>query len=349
MSDWGGTDAESLKKAIDNIFDDDKKIPIDKYHLKLISLTTDGASVNTGKNSGLMTRMQVGNERNWLVKIHCINHRVELAAKKAFLESPFKDIDRFCLNNYYLLRDSGKIKSEVKKAAYVLGIQSYTLPKMTGTRFIGHRRKAFEVLLKMWPAFLTAYENVVADPKTNPDTKSKVQGLLNNFRSYRTLTLVCTYLDILEKTVPASKVFEGEKLLPFEIKESINRTVSDLEEYTDDDCENLDSHLHRFPIVLNEETEKFSLVSKFDSPGDQKKNLENRQPVRIDFKVWSMTFLNEESQRASMSARKKVAATMIQLLRERFESFDGPVFSKMSWCNPEYWTDNKEFGIDELE
>ena len=156
---------------------------------------------------------------------------------------------------------------------------------MTGTRFSGHRRKAFEVLLKMWPAFLTVYENVVADPKTNPDTKSKVQGLLNNFHSYRTLTLVCTYLDILEKTVPASKVFEGEKLLPFEIKESINRTVSDLEKYNDDDCENLDSHLHQFPIALNEETEKFSLVSKFDSPGYQKKNLENHQPVRIDFKV----------------------------------------------------------------
>ena len=62
-----------------------------------------------------------------------------------------------------------------------------------------------------------------------------------------------------------------------------------------------------------------------------------------------MMFLNEESQRTSMSVRKKVAATMIQLLRERFESFDGPVFSRMSWCNLEYWTDNKEFGINELE
>ena len=78
--------------------------------------------------------------RNWLVKIHCINHRVELAAKKAILKSPFKDIDRFCLNNYYLLRDFGKIKAEVKKAADVLGVQHYTLPKMTSTRFIGHRR-----------------------------------------------------------------------------------------------------------------------------------------------------------------------------------------------------------------
>ena len=40
---------------------------------------------------------------------------------------------------------------------------------------------------------------------------------------------------------------------------------------------------------------------------------------------------------------------MIQLLRGRFESFDGPVFSKMSWCNPKYWTDNKKLCINELE
>ena len=349
MSEWGGADAQSLKKAIDNIFENRSNIPIEDYQLKLISLTTDGASVNTGKTSGLMTRMEVEDERHWLIKIHCINHRVELAAKKAFLESPFKEIDRFCLNNYYLLRDSGKIKSEVKKSAEVLGIQNYNLPKMTGTRFIGHRRKAFEILLKMWPAFLTAYENVVADPKTKPETRAKVQGLLNSFWSYKTLSLVCTYLDILEKTVPASKVFEGEKLLPFEIRESINRTMTDLEEYADDDCDNLDSHLHRFAIVGNEENDNLSLVVKFDSPGDQKKKLENRKPVHIDFKDWSMTFLNEDSQKMAISTRNKVAETLIELLRERFQSFDDPVFLKMSWCNPEYWADEKDFGIDELE
>ena len=55
MSDWGGTDAESLKKGIGNIFLKDSKIPVTNYETKLISLTTDGASVNTGRILGLMT------------------------------------------------------------------------------------------------------------------------------------------------------------------------------------------------------------------------------------------------------------------------------------------------------
>ena len=56
MSDWGGTDAESLKKGIDSIFLKDGKIPVTNYETKLVSLTTDSASVNTGRISGLMTR-----------------------------------------------------------------------------------------------------------------------------------------------------------------------------------------------------------------------------------------------------------------------------------------------------
>ena len=55
MSDWGGTDAESLKKGIDSIFLKDGKIPVTSYEKKLVSLTMDRTSVNTGRISGLMT------------------------------------------------------------------------------------------------------------------------------------------------------------------------------------------------------------------------------------------------------------------------------------------------------
>jgi len=57
MSDWGGTDAESLKNGIDSIFKEEGQIPIDDYKKKLVTVTADGASVNTKcKISGLMTR-----------------------------------------------------------------------------------------------------------------------------------------------------------------------------------------------------------------------------------------------------------------------------------------------------
>ena len=177
MSDWGGTDAASLKKGIDSIFSDEENISVDQYKEKLVSLTTDGASVNTGHISGLMTRF--ASNREWLVKIHCVNHLVELAVKAALKDSRFKDIDDFYSSNFYLLRDSGKIKSELKVACEALDIQHYTLPKISGTRFVGHRRRAFRTLLNMWPSFLTTYGNVVSDAKTRAETKSKVEGLLS--------------------------------------------------------------------------------------------------------------------------------------------------------------------------
>lgn len=267
MADWGGTDAESLKKGIDSIFQLDGALPLEHYQTKLVSITTDGASVNTGRLSGLMTRM--ASDREWLVKIHCINHRIELAVKDALVNSAFKDIDSFYLTNFYLLRDSGKIKSEVKIAAEALGIQHYTLPKMTGTIFVGHRRKAFEVLLNLWPAFISAYQNVSADPKTCGETKGKVMGLLRNFQNYRYVTLTCAYLDILEKTVPASKVFEGENLLPFDVKAAIEITISDLREYSDVNCDDFDSHTHKFQVVSNNENSNLLVQCEYNSPGDK--------------------------------------------------------------------------------
>ena len=182
MSDWGGTDAESLKAAIDHIFAEDGSIPIKEYNEKLVSVTADGASVNTGKLSGLMTRF--ASTRVWLVRIHCVNHRIELAVKDAFTKvNNFNEIDEFYQNNFNLLKNSGKIRAEVIAAGNVLGIQHYTLAKITGTRFVGHRRNAFTALLNDWPLFAVAYENVVSDPKTKSETKAKVSGLLKKFHS----------------------------------------------------------------------------------------------------------------------------------------------------------------------
>ena len=65
VSDWGSTDAESLKKGIMSIFLEDGKITVTNYETKLVSFTTDGASVNTGRILGLTTRFALG--REWLV------------------------------------------------------------------------------------------------------------------------------------------------------------------------------------------------------------------------------------------------------------------------------------------
>ena len=61
--------------------------------------------------------------------------------------------------------------------------------------------------------------------KIQSETRAKVTSLLKKFKNYNYIKMTCLYLDILEKIVPASKVFEGERLLPFEVKASIQTTT----------------------------------------------------------------------------------------------------------------------------
>ena len=175
MSDWEGTDAESLEKGITHIFSDADSIPLDveDFKMKLVCCTSDGANANFGAKTGLMTSLSV--QWPWMIKINCVNHRVELAVKEAIADTEFSKVDDFYYSTTFLLKNSGKIKSEIKSAAHALNIQHCQLPKLTGTRFVCHWRAAFKCLLDTWPAMKLAFENIIADPKNRQETKTEVK------------------------------------------------------------------------------------------------------------------------------------------------------------------------------
>ena len=52
-----------------------------------IGAGADGASVNFGVRNGMMAQLR--NEIPWLVAVHCVAHRLELAIKDAFKNSYF--------------------------------------------------------------------------------------------------------------------------------------------------------------------------------------------------------------------------------------------------------------------
>ena len=99
LAKLGGTGAEALKYGIDSISAENHPLhlPEDGYKFKVVTCTSDGACVNSGKKTGLMKRM--ADERAWLVKIHCANHHVELAVKEAIINSKFKTVD----NTYIII------------------------------------------------------------------------------------------------------------------------------------------------------------------------------------------------------------------------------------------------------
>lgn len=343
MSEWGGTNAASLKLAIDNIFSEKGQLPLKSYETKLVAATADGAAVNFGRIKGLMTRLC--DERNWLLKIHCINHCIELAVKDAFKNSKFKKVEDFYNANFNLLKASGKIKSEVTNAATSLGIQAYTLPKLKGTRFVGHRFAAMRRLVDMWPAFDLAYENVIADKVTKEETRAKVKGLLRSFRNYEYLALVCCFLDLLEKTRPCSKVFEGKGLLPFEIWPSAQQTIDDLRELVDEQEECLDSNLRRFEMKEDDDG-KVYLEGEYTRTNDNLRSVENQRPVLVY--LCNITNIRNEVKRQALRECRVVAEKLVEEVEDRFEGYNEGIYNSMKWFDPMHWTAEKDFGASDL-
>ena len=59
-----------------------------------------------------------GEDREWLMVIHCINHRLELVMKDAFLaDAAFKETDKVLLEMYLITPNSGKVKQLLKSIA----------------------------------------------------------------------------------------------------------------------------------------------------------------------------------------------------------------------------------------
>ena len=135
MATIGRTGAEALKDGIDIIFakNGPLNLPEDGNKFKVVKCTSDGASVNFGKKTGLMKRM--ADERACLVKIHCANHRVELAVKEAIINSKCKTVDDAYMIIFGLLKNSRKIKGIIQEACKSKNVQHFTLSKIIQLRF----------------------------------------------------------------------------------------------------------------------------------------------------------------------------------------------------------------------
>ena len=132
-------DASSILDAI--------KVAFEKFNLsslfdKVVFLSSDGASVNSGKKSGLMSLYRERNE--WMTFRWCFSDRLELAVRDSlkYYTSP---IDESLLHLFSLYKNSSKKHRELKKLYQLMKDEfemhgSEIKPiKSTGTRWIGHR------------------------------------------------------------------------------------------------------------------------------------------------------------------------------------------------------------------
>ena len=138
IDSFGDADAANIKAAVDDVFENKLKISKEQYTHLVIATTADGASVNFGKYNGFLTRLKEDN-RPWLLDIHCVAHRLELAIKSSIMKyQEFVKIEDYMSALYYFFKRSGKFKRHFNNAAKSFDITVYNFPKVTSTRFINH-------------------------------------------------------------------------------------------------------------------------------------------------------------------------------------------------------------------
>ncbi|XP_076349202.1 60 kDa heat shock protein, mitochondrial-like isoform X2 [Tachypleus tridentatus] len=70
----------------------------------IVCLTADGAAVSFGTNKGLVNRLKV--QKPYLIGIHCVSHRLELASKKTIKDIPYLDSIQTFLENLWKFYDN---------------------------------------------------------------------------------------------------------------------------------------------------------------------------------------------------------------------------------------------------
>ena len=131
---------------------------ITDFASSLFGSNVDGASVNTGIRGGLGALLRLSAE--WLTVVHCFNHRLELAAQDAFKGTFFDEVDTMLTKLFYLYQKSPKRLCELREFSEIFEKLVPKPAKAGGTRWIGHKMRALNIVLQNYGAFITHLESL---------------------------------------------------------------------------------------------------------------------------------------------------------------------------------------------
>lgn len=312
----------------------------------IVGATSDGASVNTGIYNGLLTQFK--RERTWLITIHCVSHRVELALKDSLLKSKeFSNVKDFMTGIFYAMKHSGQLKRQFKEFGEINDVTVYTFPKVHGTRFIGHQRAGVDVLLNNWIPFALTLENICSG--RNRQCNAKYLGYLKKLKSYDFLCSVCMYKGFLDAITPMSQTFQKGDLYLYEIPTIVEVTKCHITDLLDDLNTN-PINCYAKQLSFDEDCDNTTLVAKLPKVGHTRRKPENREYKELKLELTGCSEGEERSKRHINKLRSDVVPRVRSCLDSRFDSNDpaSEVLEHMKWFDPANWVDDIESEVNSL-
>ncbi|KAI4830086.1 hypothetical protein KUCAC02_001739 [Chaenocephalus aceratus] len=174
----------------------------------LTATAADGASVHFGKTTGVLTRLQQ-QSAPWMIKVHCIAHRLELCLKDAFKETYFTQIDDLLTRLYSLYRRSAKKWRELKDLGEALEEHVLKPRRAQGTRWINHRRKALVALAANYRSLSVHLLQGADEPGQD---KVKLKAYWRQLTSSKFVLHMVLYQDLLAELSELSLDFQADEL-----------------------------------------------------------------------------------------------------------------------------------------
>ncbi|GES83200.1 zinc finger protein 862-like [Rhizophagus clarus] len=314
-----GKDAESIFSAIFSLLESKG------LEKKIMSFSSDGASVMLGRNNGVATKL--ANKNPYLFVSHCIAHRLALACNSAQKQVAFcKYIETLIKETYHFFSNSEKRVETLRNFQSILDHPTLKIKNIFEIRWLSWYEAVKSICVSIGPLLDTILEITTT---LSFQRQQSVFDLYSKLCNWKVLAFLHFLYDILGHLMELSKMFQRRYIIFSDIDPIINSTIQKIQyeylEVDDDGNQKLSAHLNNFLSKAPPAKETFI--------GNHHILFESQDEV--DLQVDIMEF----------------AAAVICEINDRFPHRS--ILSSMKIMNPIEWPKNNEslndYGEKELE
>ena len=200
IQDMRNGKAETIEEAILN-FLQTNSLNISK----LCAFGSDGAAVMTGRRNGVSVRLNSHSPH--MIAVHCINHRLALAAANASDSIPYlKQFKSMFQSLFYFYKNSAVCTASLQTIQEVLNDPVIKCKQAKDVRWLSHEN-AIKAVVRTLPSLL-----VSLDREASENGEPTAVGLYKFMKSYKSVASVYLLSDILPHLGRLSRIFQKENV-----------------------------------------------------------------------------------------------------------------------------------------
>ncbi|XP_060553485.1 zinc finger protein 862-like [Ruditapes philippinarum] len=194
--------AENIVNGLQNVVQTNLSYDWNKFLLKTVAISCDGASVMVGCKGGVGAILR--RQQPDMITIHCMAHRLELSLKDAAKSVKLyeKTISVLAMGLYYFYHNSSLNRAMLKRSECALKTdddKGLLLPsRVGGTRWIGHTALALQNITVSYK-YIISHLGQLTEPseRVSTDSRAKAYAFLKLLQTKSIIYFIYFLIDVL--------------------------------------------------------------------------------------------------------------------------------------------------------